>query len=325
MVPLLLAAILSTEPLDCGDSLYLTNDTLVTMGQADTEEGEFYFGFDFTAETSYCSPEAPSTEVLLGGNSIKFKKIDTLPHDVLSSCTYVFGRDFFLAHKLDFDRNYHSISIGEEALEALTGSVNLKTVDDVVEVEMNGTCDISGSMPLGVLRYGGKFDRVPSEWKTDRNVSNFGLTSQNWPVWFSTGPASRFGLTLVPGRVVRFDFANNKLEWSAEKDDENELIIGEYVGVNEIFQIESVVLSYYAHEDSSDEDDEVPFREVISGSGLSAIDILSLVRSDRFAAIQRLRKVESLVYKSKSGAEKTAKLVFDPENLVTSDHERDRG
>jgi hypothetical protein len=312
MVPIILAAILSIEPLDCGEALTLTNDTLVTLGYAETEEGEFYFGFDFTSETSYCSPTAPSTEISLGENILKFKKVESLPHDSMSSCTYVFGRDFFLAHKVDFDRNYRSISISEDDLESATGSATINSNSGNLVVEMNGTSDISGEIPLGVLRHFGRIDQVPGNWKTVPNVLNFALTSEKWPVWYATGGFPRFGLALIPGRIVRFDLAKKRLEWSAGKDDENELILGEYAGVSEVFQIEGVNLGFYVYDEES-EADEVLFQDVVTLGGTASIDLLSLLRTDPFSAIAKLRRAESLVYVDKSGTQKTASLDVDPE------------
>lgn len=317
MVPIILAAMLSTEPLDCGEALTLTNDTLVTLGYASTEKGDFYFGFDFTAETSYCSPNAPSTEISLGEKTITFKKAETLPHDSLSSCTYVFGRDFFLAHRVDFDRVYRSVSINDDdELETISGSVQLTEGSETVGVEMKGLSDVEGSFPLGVMRHGARFEKRPDAWKTDPRVSGFALTAQNFPVWYSTGPANRFGLTLIPGRTVRFDLGKKRLEWTAGKEAANELIIGEYAGVNEVFRIDSVTLSYYNYDEEAEveESEDLPFQEVVSLGGIPAIDLLTLLRSSPVEAIVKLRKAASLVYKAKDGTQKTAELDFDPES-----------
>ena len=315
MVPIILAAILSTEPLDCGDSLYLINDSAITMGIAETEQGEFYFGFDFTSDSSYCSSDAPSTEITLGENKLSFKKVNDLPHSSLSTCTYVFGRDFFLSHKLDIDRIYHTMYIADDEMEQVDGVFNITENNNFLYVTMNGTCDIQGSMPLGVLRHGGRLDSLPSEWKTDHRVANFALTSGRWPVWYTTGATKRFGLALVPGNLVRIDLNAKRISWAVAKDQGLELILGEYAGYGEVYRIEANRLFFYLGEEGRPEDeDNIPSDEVVSIGGADADSVTTRLREDPFGAIFGLRRAESLVYKAKDGTHKTYDLDLDPED-----------
>lgn len=312
LLPLL---VMSDDALDCGDSLYLTNDTLYTVGYAETEKGDFYFGFDFTAEKSYCSPDAPATEIVLAENHIKFEKVQQLPKPGMSSCTYVFGRDFFLSHKLDFDRTYHGIYIADDEMESISGTFNLTEEKGDWAVAMNGSCDLSNALPLTLLRHGGQFESIPAAWKTSRDVGNFALTSDNWPVWYTTGRADRFGLSLIPGNYVRIDLAAKKISYNVGDGQDLELILGEYAGAGEVFRVEADRLFFFhsPQENEPESEDEEPNDEVLSIGGTPASTILSNLKSDHFGTIKKLRRATELVWKAKDGTHKTASLDADPD------------